>query len=184
MATAIVLLAPGFEEIEAVAAIDVLRRAGLEVTAASLAAGEVRASRRTLVVPDIALEDVPARDWDAVVLPGGMPGAENLAADERVLELVRRQLDAGRVVAAICAAPAVVLGEHGLLGDRRATCHPALADRLGKEPADERVVVDVPLITSRGPGTAIEWALAIVTAIAGPAAAGRVEGPMLVARPT
>jgi 4-methyl-5(b-hydroxyethyl)-thiazole monophosphate biosynthesis len=176
--TAIVVLAKDFEDIEAVTAIDVLRRAGVEVTVAGLSEGPVRAARGTVVIPDAALSDVLDRPWDAVVLPGGMPGAERLGRDPRVLDLVRSALEEGRIVAAICAAPAVVLGENDLLGDRRATCHPSLAPRLGREPATGRVVVDGTLVTSMGPGTALEWALALVAELCGAETAANVERPM------
>jgi 4-methyl-5(b-hydroxyethyl)-thiazole monophosphate biosynthesis len=179
MARAIVILAEDFEEIEAITPVDVLRRAGVDVTVAGLAgADSIRASRGTRVVPDAPLDGLLEEAWDAVVLPGGMPGAEHLGRDERVVDLVRRALAEGRLVGAICAAPAVVLGENGLLADRRATCHPNLAPRLGREPADGRVVVDGNLITSMGPGTAMEFALALVSALCGPEKAEEVNAPM------
>jgi 4-methyl-5(b-hydroxyethyl)-thiazole monophosphate biosynthesis len=183
MTRAIVLLAEDFEEIEAVTPIDVLRRAGVEVTVAGLRSGPLRAARGTVIVPDVALDDAPPGPWDAVVLPGGMPGAERLGADARVLGLVRENLEAGRLVGAICAAPATVLGENGLLEGHRATCHPALADRLGRPRDEGRVVVDGNLVTSQGPGTAMEFALTLVAELLGEAKAEEINAPMFAIRP-
>jgi len=174
----VVVLADGFEEIEAVTPIDVLRRAGAHVTAAGLDEGPIRGSRGVVVVPDAPLEAVAADDFDLVVLPGG-PGASNLRDDLRVKEILARTLAADGTVGAICAAPAVVLDALGFLRDRRATCHPSLAKemRVGRLTGD-RVTVDGRLVTSKGPGTAMEFAFALVTALFGPEKAAEVNAPM------
>ena len=179
MKTVLVILAEGFEEIEAVTPIDVLRRAGAEVTVAGLSDGPVRGSRGVLVVPDKSLNAVLSDEFDLVVLPGGMPGATNLRADDRVGAILARTLEADGTVGAICAAPAVVLDSLGLLRGRRATCHPALADEM-KEGAltNERVTVDGRIVTSKGPGTAMEFALALVAALYGEKKACEVNEPM------
>ena len=178
-AVAVVVLAEGFEEIEAVTPIDVLRRAGAEVTVAGLEDGPVLGSRGVRIVPDTPLADVASVEYDLVVLPGGMPGATNLRKDPRVVEIVRRTLAANRTVGAICAAPAVILDSCGVLAGRRATCHPALADRMVEgELTNERVTVDGNVITSMGPGTAMEFALALVSALYGDAKAEEVNAPM------
>jgi 4-methyl-5(b-hydroxyethyl)-thiazole monophosphate biosynthesis len=180
---AIVLLAEGFEDVEAATPIDYLRRAGAEVTVAAVGGGRsVRSSRGLVVVADALLADLDAgAAWDAVVLPGGLPGAANLAASPAVRALALSAAASGRLVAAICAAPAVALQAFGLLAGRRYTCAP------GKEAgvadgtwSDERVVVDGNIVTSRGAGTAGEWAAAIVACLFGPAAAAELRRSVLL----
>ena len=170
----LVPIAPGCEEIETVTVIDVLRRAELDVTVARVPAGEqpesllVTASRGVKLQAEVMLADVSEQTFDAIVLPGGLPGAEHLRDDPTLTDLLRRQIDADRIVAAICAAPAVVLAHHDLLGGRRATCHPTCMDQLPAESrSGGRVVTSGNLITSRSPGTAMEFALAIVAALCG-----------------
>jgi protein deglycase len=161
MPTILALLAEGFEEIEAITAIDLLRRAGGEVTTASLAEGIHVIGRTGVTVhADAALAEVMSRDFDCVFLPGG-PGVKHLRADARVIELVRRQQAAGRWLAAICAAPAV-LHDAGLLAGRRYTAHFSVAGELPDILARERVVADGRLLTSRGAGTALDFALLLV----------------------
>ncbi len=180
MARVLVPLAEGCEEIEAVTVIDLLRRAGIEVVSAGLAPGPVTASRGTVLVPDTTLDAVAGEDFDLIVLPGGGPGAERLAADPRVGELLVRAARAGRAIGAICAAPRV-LAAAGLLDGRRATSFPGALDGLtipGLDYREDPVVVDGRLITSRGPGTAMDFALALIEHLAGPEARARVEGPL------
>lgn len=178
----VVPLADGFEEIEAVVVIDVLRRAGIEVRVAGLARGLVRGSHGIRVEADCALSEVEPDGVTMIVLPGGMPGAANLRKDARVLALVRQLEGSGRLVAAICAAP-TVLAEAGVLAGRRVTAYPSVRDQLpGAEVVDQpRVVRSGPLITSQGVGTALEFALELVSELAGPAKALELRRAMLVA---
>jgi 4-methyl-5(b-hydroxyethyl)-thiazole monophosphate biosynthesis len=130
---------------------------------------------------DRTIDEVAGTTFDLVVLPGGMPGAEHLRDSPELVEILRRQRAEGRPYAAICAAPAVALAPHGLLDGRRATCHPAFEDRLpDREAAASRVVVDGPLATSRGPGTALEFALELVALLFGREKAEAVAAPMIV----
>jgi len=176
MATVLVPVADGSEEIEAVTVIDLLRRADIEVVVAGLGAGPVTASRGVVITPDVALDEALERDYDMIVLPGGGPGAEKLAADRRINRLLEQQLERGAGVGAICAAPAV-LAKAGLLRGRRATSFPGALDGLdhGAELAEEPVVEDGPLVTSRGPGTAMDFALALIERLAGRGTRDRVE---------
>src|SRR5215813_10686960 len=160
--TILVPLAPGFEEIEAVTIIDVLRRAGLEVQVAGLRPGSVEGSHGIAVSTDCELSAVDPANLAMIVLPGGLPGSTHLMEDERVLRLVRELDGSGRRVAAICAAP-TVLARAGVLAGKRVTCYPGFESKLGgAERVDERVVRTGKLLTSQGPGTALEFALAIV----------------------
>jgi 4-methyl-5(b-hydroxyethyl)-thiazole monophosphate biosynthesis len=177
MATVLVPLAPGFEELEAVTVIDLLRRAGVEVVAAGLAPGPVRGARGTVLVPDATLDAALARDYDMVVLPGGEPGATNLQQDARVQALLKRMSATGKRTAAVCAAPRA-LAAAGLLDGRRATCYPGAIDpatfpRVRLE--DLAVVTDGKVTTSRGPGTAMDFALELIRLLAGEPKRAEVE---------
>ncbi|MFP4154725.1 MAG: DJ-1/PfpI family protein, partial [Halothiobacillaceae bacterium] len=129
MSKALILIAEGFEELEAVTVIDLLRRGDVEVVVAGLVAGPLRGSRGTVIVPDLSLNDLrnAPEGFDLVVLPGGQPGADTLRDDPRVIELLQAQWQAGRRVGAICAAPKVLL-RAGLLGGRRFTHYPGALD--------------------------------------------------------
>lgn len=161
MPTVLVPLAEGFEEIETLAPVDLLRRAGAEVTMAALAEG-IHVTGRTGVTvhADTTLAAVLDRDFDCLFLPGG-PGTKLLRADPRVIALVRRQDAGARWLAAICAAPTVLL-DAGVLGDRRHTAHFSVHAELPARLADERAVADGNLLTSRGAGTAIDFGLLLV----------------------
>jgi protein deglycase len=177
MPRVLVPLAEGFEEIEAVTVIDLLRRADIEVIAASLVPGRVRGSHGISLEPDMELDAALAGDFDMIVLPGGMPGAANLAADPRVITELRRMAGDGRPTAAICAAP-TVLAKAGLLEGRRATSYPGFLSAesaAGIRLTDEPVVSDGSVITSRGPGTAMDFALAVIEHLQGLAVRHRVE---------
>lgn len=159
-----VLLAEGFEEVEAVTPIDFLRRSGIEVVIAGVASATVRGSHGIAVVADREAVDLSDEELDGILLPGGMPGAANLAASQVVERLVRAMVSSGKLVAAICAAPAKVLAPLGVLSGRRATCFPGDEVSFAQDVdfSEERVVRDGNLITSRGAGTAAEFAEEIV----------------------
>lgn len=169
----LVPVSDGTEEIEAVSVIDVLRRAGVAVTVARVASPRgdglgFTASRGVLLKADALLADCTGRTWDAIVLPGGLPGAEYLRDDKNLEAMLRDQFAENRLVGAICAAPVTVLAEHGLLEGRRTTCFPSLAQWLPADShCDERVVEDGNLVTSQGPGTALEFAMALVGRLCG-----------------
>ncbi|SDK62123.1 DJ-1 family glyoxalase III [Microbulbifer yueqingensis] len=182
MRRALVPVADGTEEIEAVTIIDVLRRAGVEVTVASaMPALKVTASRGVVIEADCLLDECGNGPWDLVALPGGMPGAEHLAGSELLMGIVREQLAGDRWLGAICAAPVVVLGRHGLLGDRRATCHSGFRNELrglAAAVSDDVVVRDGNLVTSQAPGTAMAFALELVSCLLGGDKRRAVAGPM------
>ena len=162
MKRVLVPLAEGFEELEAVTIIDVLRRAGLEVVVASLGSSPVTGSHGIRIAADTPLAALAEQDFDMIALPGGMPGADHLKKDPRITEIVQRLHGNGRPVAAICAAP-MVLASAGILDGRRATSYPGfLADAAKTTVVGDAVVVDRGVITSRGPGTALDFALALV----------------------
>jgi len=179
---ALITVADGVEDLECVTLIDVLRRAEVEVVVASVEGRRmITCARGTRLTADAMLVDVLAQDFDLIVLPGGMPGAQRLAEHEPLAERVRQQARAGQLFAAICAAPAVALQHYGVLKQRRMTCYPAFSDRLsGTHFLDQPVVVDGNCITSQGPGTALEFALTLVEQLAGKAVRRDVAQAMLV----
>lgn len=180
MASVLIPLAQGCEELEAVTLIDLLRRAGIEVITAGLDDQPVRGSRGTVLVPDTTLDAVLDRPFDMIVLPGGLPGADHLNEDPRIHRLLRDMHDAGRYTAAICAAPRV-LANAGLLQGRRATSYPGvLYENLveGLEYSTDPVVRDDRIITSRGPGSAMDFALALIEILAGADRRREVEAPL------
>ena len=179
MAKVLVPLADGCEELEAVTIVDLLRRAGVEVVTAGLKPGVVKASRGVQLVPDVTLEAVLQDDFDMVVLPGGMPGAAHLKDDARIVELLKKMAAAGKYTAAICAAP-MVLAEAGVLNGRQATSYPGFLDGLpGVTISGAAVVQDGKVLTSRGPGTAMDFALALVEALTGADKRRQVEAALV-----
>ncbi|MBI4622527.1 MAG: DJ-1/PfpI family protein [Verrucomicrobia bacterium] len=161
MPTVLTILAEGFEEIEAITPIDLLRRAGADVTMAALAEGIHVTGRNGMTLhADVSLAAVEARDFDCVFLPGG-PGVRHLRADPRVRSIVLRQHASNRWLAAICAAP-TVLHDAGLLAGRRFTAHFSVAGELPPILAAERIVADGRILTSRGAGTALDFGLFLV----------------------
>lgn len=181
MPRVLVPLAPGFEELEAVTIVDLLRRAGIEVVTAGLTEGPVRASRGVVVVPDATLDAVVDEAFDMIALPGGLPGADHLDADLRVRRILQRTAAAGGYTAAICAAPKVLAGA-GLLDGRQATGYPGVLDRLSlprTELLQRAVVTDGRVVTSRGPGTAMDFALELIERLVGKARRDEVEAALV-----
>lgn len=170
----LMILAEGFEEIEAVAPIDVMTRAGIEVTVAGLLPGAVKAAYGTTILPNTSIDQISGL-YDGIVFPGGRKNAQALAAHPKVVSLAREHYRAGKMVAAICAAPSHVLGEAaGLLKGRRATGDPTFNDKLAASGAiitDEVVTVDGNLITGMGPGAAMPFALRLAEYLADKATA-------------
>lgn len=177
MAKVLVPLAAGFEDLEATTIVDILRRAGVEVVTAGLAPGLAQGARGMRVQPDASLDEVLGQAFDMIVLPGGMPGAENLKNDARVQVLLKQMAAAGKYTAAICAAP-IALAQAGLLAGKKATSYPGFIDKLGLPDTayvQDAVVVDGRVVTSRGPGTAMDFALELVALLVGQAKREQVE---------
>lgn len=166
MKKVLVVLAPGFEEIEALVPVDILRRAGALVTVAGTAPGPITGRSGITVVPDTTV-DRAGEDFDMLMLPGGAPGTENLKKDAHVKAAVLNMAEKGKLLAAICAAP-TVLSALGVSRGHLVTSHPSVRSQLHDEKiSDERVVIDGNLITSQGPGTAMEFAFRLVEALFG-----------------
>jgi len=171
MKRVLVPLAHGFEEIETVTVVDILRRAGVSVTLAGVGAGNppspVEGRTGIKVVPDLDIAEVQEGDFNMIVLPGGLKGTQTLQKDPLVARLLQYFNKDGRYIAAICAAP-TVLAANGMIAGKRLTSHPSVKDQLPGAVYDERrVVVDGRLVTSRGPGTAMEFAMALVEILEG-----------------
>ena len=186
-------LAEGFEEVEAITPIDYLRRTGIEVTVAAVNKGPtVKGARGIRVAADASLDDLAGEgklkpsSWDAVVVPGGLPGADNLAASKQAGEFLKGMVGAGKLVAAICASPARVLAPLGLLAGKKFTCYPGEEKNISPSMLtlagwkEDRVVVDGNLVTSRGAGTAGEFAAAIIGKLAGPEEAKKLADKVLL----
>jgi 4-methyl-5(b-hydroxyethyl)-thiazole monophosphate biosynthesis len=165
---AIVILAEGFEEIEAVTPIDILRRAGVQVTIAGLGDSLVTGARGLTIEADTRIESIKP-EYDVCVLPGGTLGAKNLAASDSVKDLVVKMNAEHRVIAAICAAPALVLSAAGVLKNKCATCYPGMENNFGEGVKYEKanVVTDGNLITACGPAAALHFSLSIVEKVCG-----------------
>jgi 4-methyl-5(b-hydroxyethyl)-thiazole monophosphate biosynthesis len=175
-----VILADGFEEVEAVAIIDVLRRAKIDTVVAGLHGGYITSARTVKIIPDTEIDTVSVDDFDMIVLPGGQPGTDNLNADPRVKELISRFSQKGKLTGAICAAP-IVLARAGVLQGKRATSYPAYKDGLGGAVYEEQsVVIDGTVMTSRGAGTALSFGLAIVERLVNKETALKIKEAMLI----
>lgn len=164
MAKVLVPLAQGCEELEAVTIIDLLRRAEIDVTTASLSNEPVKCSRGTVLIADISLDTAMNESFDMMVLPGGLPGADNLNADPRIHQLITRMADSDKYVAAICAAPKVLL-QNGILDGKTATAYPGSLSALDTSKttlSENPIQIDNKVITSRGPGTAMDFALTLI----------------------
>jgi len=178
----LVLLADGFEEMEAVICIDILRRGGLETKIACLKKNlVVCGSRNIKIQADMKLSEIKQLP-DAIVLPGGMPGAENLANSKEANKLIKNCNNEKKIIAAICASPAIVLIPLGILDGKRATCYPQFEEKFGAKTAfvNEAVVVDGNIVTSQGPGTVFYFALKIVELLQGKDTAETVRKRALV----
>ncbi|MBU1044800.1 MAG: DJ-1/PfpI family protein [Candidatus Omnitrophica bacterium] len=179
---AVIILAQGFEEMEAIISIDILRRAGIDAVIACLDHDLlVAGSRKITVQAQVKLDDIDFIP-DAVVLPGGMPGALNLAQSENVINFIKKIADQGKIIAAVCASPAHVLVKAGVLKGKTATCYPGdetlfLPETIYKK---QDVVVDGNIITASGPGTSFDFALAIVKKICGQDLADKVKKAALI----
>jgi 4-methyl-5(b-hydroxyethyl)-thiazole monophosphate biosynthesis len=179
MAGIAVFLADGFEEVEAVTPVDFLRRAGIDTAIVGVGSTAPTGSRGISINVDIVIEEL---DWipAGVILPGGMPGAENLARSEDVARISREVMDSGGLVASICASPALALGSFHLLEGREFTCYPGFEGRTSEGSfIPQRVVVDGNMITSRGPGTAAEFSLAIIRYLLDEKTADEIAGAVL-----
>ncbi|XP_063071794.1 Parkinson disease protein 7 homolog [Engraulis encrasicolus] len=182
---ALVILATGAEEMETVIPVDVMRRAGIVVTLAGLTGKEpVKCSRDVLLCPDASLEDARKQGpYDVVLLPGGGPGAQNLSESPAVKEVLKEQEGRKGLIAAICAGPTALLA-HGIAYGSTVTTHPAMKDKMMNgdhfKYSEARVQKDGHLITSRGPGTSMEFALAVVEELMGAEVAAQVKAPLIM----
>jgi protein deglycase len=165
MKTILVTLAPGFEEIETITVVDILRRAGARVTLAATVRGVIEGSRGIKIVPDDMLEVIMDKEFDLIFLPGGQPGTDNLKNDLRIIKLLQKMQDQGKYISAICAAP-TILQKADILKDSSMTCHPSVKFQFDAY-TDDRVVIDGKIITSQSPGTAMELALKLVDILFG-----------------
>ena len=178
----IVLLAEGFEEVEAITPIDYLRRVGIEVIASSISGNKIVKSARGIgIQPDVLLDEFikegkPGLELcDAIIIPGGLPGSDNIASSVEACNFIKEMAEEGRLICAICAAPARVLSPLGLLAGKRFTCYPGEEEKvlspgsnsIGAIWTEDRVVKDGNLITSRGAGTAGEFSLEIISSLLG-----------------
>ena len=179
--TSLIFLANGFEEIEALATADIMRRAGMPVTLVSLEpVNEVAGANGLNIVADTNIEDLQNDEYEWLIVPGGIPGAQNVAADSKAMQMLDRHFKAGKKIAAICAAPGVVLAPLGILDGRKATCYPGFEEFF---PSDctytgRRVEADSTLITANGPGAAMLFGYAIVANSLGEDVAQQLQAAM------
>ncbi|RWS27746.1 Protein DJ-1-like protein [Leptotrombidium deliense] len=181
--TGLMIITDGSEEMEVIITVDVLRRAGVNVTIAGLTGSQpVKCSRNVVIVPDKSLADAKGV-YDVVMLPGGLEGAKALCRSDDVKAILMEQEKSGRLIAAICAAP-TALKSHGICLHKSLTSHPSKADEMkegGKyKYSEDRVVVDGKLITSRAPGTAFEFALSIVEHLCGKEKVNEISPAMVL----
>lgn len=180
MAKVLVFFADGFEEIEALTVVDIVRRAGVDISMISIdGSKQVTGSHGITVAMDESIYDVNFADADMIVLPGGMPGTRNLEANDDLMRNVDDFCSSNRYVAAICAAP-TILGHRGLLVGKKACCYPGMEDQLqGAEVTKDKVTVADKIITSRGMGTAIPFALKIVELLVDKDAADKLSSAIV-----
>jgi len=177
----LVPLADGFEDIEAVAVIDILRRAGIEVDTVGIIGSMITSSNGIRVMADKKIDEIDITKYNGIILPGGSKGTMNLSKSSKVSEFLKYMNKRGNLIAAICAAPSI-LAKNGLLDDKKATIHPGLESGI-PYPRAERVVVDYNVITSQAPGTSMEFALAIVKYFLGDDTAERLRESLLIQLP-
>ena len=177
---ALIILADGFEEVEAITPIDILRRSEIEVITAGLGKEEITGTHNITVKTDVIFEEYDELP-DAIVLPGGMPGAENLAISAKVKELISKMDSKGRLIGAICASPALVLAPTGILDGKNATCYPGMDQNFpaSVKSSKERVVQDGNIITSMGPATAFDFGLKMAENLVGKQKSDMVGQQML-----
>lgn len=182
--TSYVFLAPGFEEIEALATVDAMRCAGMKVVEVAVAdTKNVTGATGQTVVADTLIAEIEPTDAEWIIIPGGQPGADNLHASAKVNEIIKGQFARGGKIASICAGPAVVVAPTGILKGKKATCYPGLGTMIesnGGSYVKETVVIDGNVITSEGPGTTLEFAKAIISASEGKQKADETLASMLV----
>ena len=181
MSHVLVPLAQGCEELEAITITDLLVRAGIDVTTCGLDDRPVKASRGTTIIPDTTIDKVMERSFDLIVLPGGLPGADHLRDNAAVQTLISKQAEKGGYLAAICAAPKA-LARAGVLDGRTATAYPGTLQALENDQitmSDEAVEVDGNVITSRGPGTAMDFALTLIEQLSGAEKRNEVEAQLV-----
>lgn len=182
--TSYIFLAPGFEEIEALATVDAMRRADMKIVEVSVTdTKHVTGATGQTVVADSLLTDIDPTDAEWIIIPGGQPGADNLHSSQKVNEIIKNQYERGGKIAAICAGPAVVVAPTGILKGKKGTCYPGLGNMIESEGGTyvkEPVVIDGNIITSEGPGTTLMFAKAIISASVGKEKADETLSSMLV----
>ena len=180
MKKAYLFLAYGFEETEALTTVDLLRRAGIQaITVSATNSNMVTGAHAIPVVADIKLDETCFSNGDAVILPGGQPGVDNLKACERIIKIIEAAYEKGKIIGAICAAP-MILGELGILKGRKATSYPGCLDAAcGADISEDKVCVDENIVTSRGVGTAIDFALELIKMMEGAEKADEVRKSIL-----
>ncbi len=169
MTNVAIFLAEGYEEIEAVTVIDILRRANIDVKIVGLSSRNVEGAHLITIVSEKNINDLDINDFDAFILPGGNPGYKNLRNDSRVISLIQKAFESRKIIAAICAAPSV-LSDAGILKGKNSTIYPGMEKELekgGSNPKQDLVVVDDNIITSRGPATALPFAITLVEKLVG-----------------
>ena len=182
---AVILLADGFEDVEAVTPIDYLSRAGIKITTVSISDNLTVTSRWGAVklTADITLAELKKsnEEWDAVIVPGGMPGAANLAASEETSDLLKKMSEEKKLICAVCASPAIVLHPLGIIKNKNFTCYPGMEEKVtGAIRSEKNVVVDENVITSRGAGTAGEWSIAIIEKLTDKETAVKIKNTVLL----
>ena len=181
MVNVLVPLAEGFEELEAITIIDLMRRAGFDVITAGLNDLPVTASRKNVIIPDTSIDKVMDSQFDMIVLPGGLPGADNLKENEQVQSLLKRQHQQGKKIAAICAAPKA-LASAGILQNKVITCYPGALDQMDTSQfsiSQNPIEIDGNIVTSRGPGTAMDFALSLIEQLGGETLKNTIENQLV-----